>query len=213
MNYISNEEMQKLLPQMVKNDFEQPLDAFVESLRSDIANPYLNRDLKVPLATGENATNYLRAIGRENSYTRLAREIHCSPSRPVTPGAGMEPRGPRGIDLVEHAHKMARDMYIRSRLNEFEAVREVIYNGIEKMFADPMVIADKKFGYLVSLVEQTRSASVEMHLHFGNAFVEAWDQIPSMVLELAIKPGESIKVSRDDKETELRRQRSHGMSI
>jgi hypothetical protein len=201
---------------MERCDFEQPLNAFVEALRGDISNPYLTATLETKLATGEITGRYLEAIGKDNSYTRLGRLIQRSPISPPSPSDNEDrSKSTRGIDIVARARQMTRDIYIKARLSEFETVREVIYDGIKGMFADPMFITDKKFGHLVSLIEQSKSASVEMHLHFGNAFVQAWDRIPRMALELAIKPGDSIKVSRADSETEMRRARSlsRGMSM
>lgn len=205
MEYVGNEQLQRLMPQMTKIDFDQPLSSFVSSLKSDLSNPYLTDGFITPLVKSGNFRNYLEVVGRENSYTKFARRLERLPVMPLD-----ETR-----DLVIRAHRLTRTMYVRERLNEFDAVREVICDGLQKMFDNPMFITDARFGYLVAMVEQSKTASEEMHLHFGNAFVHAYDRIPHMVLELSIRANESIKANQDDVNAELKRHRSRsqGMSM
>lgn len=83
------------------------------------------------------------------------------------------------------------------------------------MLEHPEFITDRRFGGTVAMMKRMRTANAEMHLHFANAFVHDWDNIPKMVLELAMRPGSNLVKASTEEERALRereRERHRSMS-
>lgn len=215
---VSYERLVELMPKIADIEVSMPLSDFVKGIRTEVRSADA-RALEVPLVRGGSNATYLAPLGRDNAYSKrgnsLLREataqLHAFNAEEFLAGNDAE----RGNRLRQWSYTN----WVEDRLKEFEVLRGDLYQDIKKMLEHPEFITDKRFGGTVAMMERMRTANAEMHLHFANAFVHAWDNIPKMVLELAMKPGSDdlVRASTEEarmlRERERERSRSRGMSM
>ncbi len=207
---ITADQIEKLMPKIEDSNIEMPLGEFVGILQTELDDAAF--PMSTPLAHGGGDSPYLKAIGKENSYTKLGADLLAKlklQEREFDPDHFRRP-------LIGRTWRRLTTDVVASRLEEFEKLREMLFRDIAKMMKDPMFITDVKFGGTVALMEKVKSASPEMHLHFANAFLHAYEQIPAAVLEKVIGPeGLVLKASSKtaEREREGGMQRHRGMSM
>lgn len=216
---VSYERLIELMPKIADVEVSMPLSDFVKGLRTEVKSADAGA-LEVPLVRGGSNAAYLAPLGRDNAYSKrgnnLLREataqLHAFNAEEFLAGNDADRRD--GLRQWQYTH------WVEDRLKEFEDLRRDLYQDIKKMLEHPEFITDRRFGGTVAMMERMRTANAEMHLHFANAFVHAWDNIPKMVLELAMKPGSNlVKASTEEeralreRERERQRSMSRGMSM
>lgn len=211
---ISYERLVELMPQIADIEVSLPLVDFVKGLRTEVRSVD-SGTLEVPLVRGGSNATYLAPLGKDNAYSKrgssLLREataqLHAFKAKDFLAGNDTDTR--KRLEQWRYAH------WVEDRLKDFETLRADLCQDIKKMLEHPEFITDRRFGGTVAMMERMRTANAEMHLHFANAFVHAWDNIPKMVLELAMRPGSNLVNASTEEERLLRereRERQRSMS-
>jgi hypothetical protein len=203
---ISYERLVELMPKIADIEVSMHLSDFVKGLRTEVRSADAQA-FEVLLVRGGSNAMYLAPLGKDNAYSKRGGGLLREATAQLNAFNAEEFLAGIDADRGSYFRQWHYKNWVDDRLKEFEVLRADLYQDIRKMLEQPMFITDQRFGGTVAMMERMRTANAEMHLHFANAFVHAWDNIPKMVLELALKPGSAELVQASTEEARVLRER------